>query len=74
MSPKPKTPAQISPDHRLIAKLYFALTKEHWEEGPTYSEAVDAAHNWFWNNYDESQYLSASDGLRCLARPRKEAR
>lgn len=36
---------------RVIGSLYRALTKEHWEEGPTDSEAIAEANNWFYNNF-----------------------
>ena len=36
---------------KVIAMLYDALSKPHWQEGVTYSEAIDAAHDWFYNTY-----------------------
>lgn len=54
-------------DHRLIGLLFVALTKESWEEGPSPSEAIAAAKDWYWNNYDESQVESASVGLAALS-------
>lgn len=47
----------------VIAILYRALTKEHWEEGPSQNEAVEAAHDWFYNSYGY-EIGSASDGFK----------
>lgn len=56
-------------DHCLIAQLFVALTKESWEEGPSFQEAEDAAKNWWWENYGDEKSESAIDGLRALAHP-----
>ena len=45
---KNKNPRSVE---KVLAILYVALTKEHWEKGPNYSEAVGAAHDWFYNTY-----------------------
>lgn len=62
-------------ERKLIATLYLALTKECWEKGPTQSEAEEAAHNWFWNLYDEAggdpAMTTASDGIRAMLAPRR---
>lgn len=59
---------RLTDDQKLILMLYTALTKESWEEGPSTSEAVAACRDWFyWRNYDESQFESASEGLKALS-------
>jgi hypothetical protein len=36
---------------RVIAMLYVALTREAWMPGPTASEAIDAANDWYYSTY-----------------------
>ena len=38
-------------EFQVIATLYVALTKQHWEEGPSVNEAIDAANDWYYNTY-----------------------
>ena len=64
---------KITPEMVLIGKMYRALTKESWEEGPTESEAIGAAQDWYWNNFDGTN-ISTTEGLerlRLARRPRK---
>lgn len=46
----------------VIAALYRALTRQSWEEGPTDNEAIQIAHDWFYNTYGyETEF--ANEGM-----------
>lgn len=43
--------ARVEVQQKLIVILYMAMKKEAWEEGPTDSEAIEAAHDWYHNTF-----------------------
>jgi len=40
---------------RVISTLYVAMQREGWEEGPTMREAVEAAHDWFYEQFGDER-------------------
>ncbi len=57
-----------------ISILYRALTKEAWQKGPSPSEAIDYANDWYYNEFGYEKDGDA--GLKNLARraKRKESK
>lgn len=56
---------------RAISMLYVAIKKESWEEGPTVSEAIAAAHDWFYNTYGYEGRHAASCAIPRMMKPRR---
>jgi hypothetical protein len=66
---------RISAEERTIAILYCAIQKEGWQEGPTESEAIAAANDWFYNKYGYEERGAASDEIPAMLRtapPRRQ--
>lgn len=67
MTPKPSPlPCDKRTAFGTIAILYRALTKDAWEKGPSPSEAIDYAKDWYYNEFG---YEKDGDvGLKNLGR------
>ena len=65
---------RVTAEERTIAILYCAIQKEGWQKGPTESEAIAAANDWFYNKYGYEERGAASNEIPAMLRAARRQR